>query len=657
MKLVTQRFRLNLKNSTSLLICMLFITFIFGQKIVTDSKEDYLKDLQILEQKAALKKMNYRRNPNTNNYDLKYHRLEWTVDPAVAFISGKVTSHFVALSNLNTVTFDLGANMVVSNVQQRGNSLAYVQNTNDELVITLPVTQNLGTLDSLSVTYSGNPVSSGFGSFEVNTHGTSNTPVLWTLSEPYGAKGWWPCKQDLNDKIDEIDIIITHPSIYKAASNGLLQSETIAGVNTITHWNHQYLIPAYLIAIAVTDYVVYTDHVTNGDFDVVNYVYPESLTTAQNATAITPQIMDLFGSLFEMYPFANEKYGHAEFGWGGGMEHTTMTFMGGWSRGLIAHELAHQWFGNKVTCGSWEDIWLNESFATYLATLVIENFDGQQAFKDWRSWNVNYITSNPSGSVFVNDTTSVSRIFSSRLSYRKGAMVLHMLRYKMGDMDFFQSIKNYLVDPNLAFGYARTSDLQQHFEAVSGLDLTEFLDDWFIGEGHPSFDIVWNYNNLSNETNFVVNQTQSHASVSFFETPLPIKVFGNSGQEQLLRLELTSNGQQFSESVPFEVVNIAIDPDYELLSRNNTETLNTNNIFLNTVVDVYPNPTKDILYIKHNAENVIVQMHMFNMLGQKVFESAIHPISEISLHNLEKGIYKLKIETLNGITNKTIIKN
>ena len=224
-----------------------------------------------------------------------------------------------------------------------------------------------------------------------------------------------------------------------------------------------------------------------------------------------------------MYPYSKEKYGHAEFGWGGGMEHTTMTFMGGWNRGLIAHELAHQWFGNKVTCGSWEDIWLNEGFATYLAALVIENFDGETSFKAWRSSSINYITSQSSGSTFVTDTTSVNRIFDGRLSYNKGAMILHMLRYKLGDDPFFQGIKNYLADPKIAYGYARTIDLQRHLEAVSSIDLTEFLNDWFLGEGYPTYQVTWYQNPTNKEVQFTVNQNQSHSSVSFFEMPLACK--------------------------------------------------------------------------------------------------------------------------------------
>jgi len=169
---------------------------------------DYLKEISASESKNAANKIAYKANTNTVHYDVKYHRLLWEVDPAVAQIKGEVTTYFSALDDMDEIVFDLADNMSVSAVNQRGSPLSFSQNDNDELTIDLPTTQKQGTLDSLTVIYQGNPVSSGFGSFEISTHGLSNTPVLWTLSEPYGAKGWWPCKQDLIDKIDSIDIYI-----------------------------------------------------------------------------------------------------------------------------------------------------------------------------------------------------------------------------------------------------------------------------------------------------------------------------------------------------------------------------------------------------------------------------------------------------------------
>ena len=640
-----------MKYYTSL-IFVFFLQSLFSQEIVLESKADYLNDIRRLESKAAAKKMNYRRNVNTENYDLKYHRLEWNVEPTQEFISGDVTSYFEAKEPMNTITFDLGSGMPVTQVLQRGVALGFVQNANDELVITLPSTLNVGVLDSLTISYSGEPAYTGFDSFQVDTH--NGSPMLATLSEPYGAKEWWPCKQDLFDKVDSIDVYVTHPSQYKAASNGLLLSEVNNGTTTTTRWKHRYPIPAYLIAIAVTNYTVYNDYVANGDFNVVNYVYPENLASAQSGTAITPAIIDLYGGLFEMYPFADEKYGHAQFSWGGGMEHTTMSFMTNFNRSLVAHELAHQWFGDKITCGSWEDIWLNEGFATYLEALVRENFDGANAFKNWREYAVNQVTSNAGGAVKVNDTTNVYRIFSGRLSYRKGAMLLHMLRYKLGDLDFFQGVKNYLADPDLAYAYAKTIHLQQHLEAQSGENLTEFFNDWFIGEGYPTFNITYSQSDTG-MLDVRVNQSQSHASVSFFETPLPIQVIDIDGNSHFFRLELTQNNQLVSLPFGNTVASIVIDPNFEIISKNNTAVLGTISTILEADIKVYPNPVKDILEIKVTNAITVNEICIYNSIGQKVVQVTTN-LDRISLTELNAGIYTLKISTVQGTSFKKIIK-
>ena len=527
-----------------LLLVFCFITTLtFGQDF-----NETLNSIREAEAKSALHQMLFRANPNTGNYNVTYHKLELTVDPSVAFISGVVTTHFQAKENMSEVTFDLADNMTVSQVMQNGNSLSFTQNANDELIITLFQTLNTGQTGIVEITYSGNPISSGFGSFEVNTH--NGKPVLWTLSEPYGAKGWWPCKQDLIDKIESIDVYITTPQFnstsdeYVAVSNGLEVSQTINGSNKTTHYHHNYPIPAYLVAIAVTNYSVYSHTVPNNGnpFDIVNYVYPEDLGYAQTNTPVTVDIMNLFTNLFEEYPFASEKYGHAQFGWGGGMEHTTVSFMGSFDRNLIAHELAHQWFGNKITCGSWKDIWLNEGFATYLSGLTIENLDGNTAFTTWKQQRNNSITSQPGGAVYLTDTDtlSVNRIFSGRLSYNKGAMVLHMLRKKVGDANFFQGLKDYLSDTDHAYAYAKTQDFIPIMEAASGQSLTEFFSDWLYNQGYPSYTIEWNQISPT-EVKTTITQTQSDVSVSYFEAPVPLRFLGTMGEVLDVTLNNTTN--------------------------------------------------------------------------------------------------------------------
>ncbi len=633
---------------------LIFFLFLFFGHIISSQVNTSFEQIVEAETKAAHKIINYKANINTSNYDLTYHRFDWNIDPAVAFISGNVTSTFTAKEDLSEVTFDLADNMTVSGVTQNGTALTYSQNTNDELIITLAQMLLQGQSTTVVITYSGNPISSGFGSFEQTTH--NGAPIIWTLSEPYGAKGWWPCKQDLNDKIDAIDVYITTPQQYVAVSNGLEQSQVINGSSKTTHFRHQYPIPAYLIAIAVSNYEVYVHQVANNGspFDIVNYVYPESLSSAQSSTGVTVDIMNLFTQLFEEYPFADEKYGHAQFGWGGGMEHTTVSFMGGFSRDLIAHELAHQWFGNKITCGSWKDIWLNESFATYLTGLTTENLDGDAAFKNWRIFNINSAISQPDGSVYLSDadTTSVSRIFNGRLSYRKGAVVLHMLHKKLGDAVFFQGMKNYLTDPNLAYGYAKTPDFISKMESASGMDLTEFFNDWIYNQGHPSYSLKW-YQPQSDQLKITLNQTQSHSSVSFFEAPLPVKVIGTNNEELDLILDNSYNGEEFLENVSFTVASIQIDPDFHLISSNNSSVLNIDDEFANNSFTIYPNPTAGELVIENPNDQKIKNIMIYNTLGQLVLQQQS---DSINVSEFTSGVYYIKIQTDHFTIHQSFLK-
>lgn len=640
----------------------LVLPFLFLTSLFTFSQNFQSENISEAEAKAATGWFGQSVNMNTGNYDLKYHRLELTVNPQQPFISGTITSHFIAKENLNTVTFELVDNMTVSQVMQRGNPLTFTQNSNDEVVITLPQTQNQNVLDSLSVSYSGNPVSSGFGSFEVDTH--EGDPVMWTLSEPFGAKAWWPCKQDLNDKIDMIDVYITTPRFnpsneeYVAVSNGLELSQTINGSNKTTHFKHQYPIPAYLIAIAVTNYTVYSHTVDNNGnpFEIINYIYPEDLSYAQSRTPVTVDIMNLFADLFEPYPFADEKYGHAEFGWGGGMEHTTVSFMGSLSRSLIAHELGHQWFGNKVTCGSWQDIWLNEGFATYLAGMVIENFDGNTDFRSWKQDKISSITQENDGSVYIpaQDTTSVNRIFSSRLSYNKGSMVLHMLRKKLDDAVFFQGLKNYLADPALAYGYAKTEDLIRIMEDASGEDLNEFFDDWIYGQGHPRYTIQWNQANGQANLNLKISQTQSHPSVSFFEVPVPLRLIGTQGETLDIVLNNTVNDQTFQPAVGFTVQSVQFDPEKDIISRSNIVTLATDDFALEQQLVLYPNPTSGIINVQKPEALRVNRIRIYNALGQSLYNEDYYETVDVS--KFAKGILFFQIETENGIIYKTIVR-
>src|SRR5574343_55521 len=523
-------------------------------------------------------------NPNTQNYNVTYHELRFTVDPANYFISGVVTTTFTALSNMTTVTFDLTNELTVSAVTLAGSPLGFTQNANEELVITLPSVLNTGSNATVVISYSGAPAS-GEAAFTATTH--SGTPVIYTLSEPFGARDWWPCKQDLNDKVESIDVYITAPSTY-------------------------------------------------------------------TSLAKTLTIMNLYENLFEAYPFHQEKYGHEQFGWGGGMEHTTVSFMGSWGRNLIAHELAHQWFGDKITCGSWKDIWLNEGFAEYLSGLVVENLDGAASFVSWKNSKISNITSVSNGAVFLTDTEAenVNRIFSSRLTYNKGSMVVHMLRWKMGDAAFFQAVKNYLADTNLAYGYALTNNLKSHLEAVYGSSLTEFFNDWLYMQGYPTYTVTaqnWG----PGQAKITVSQTQSDPSVSYFEMPLEIRLTSAGGANHDVVVNHITNGQEFVVAVPFVVAGVTFDPNKHIISKNNVVTLGNETFQLDETISIYPNPTNDKLHIMMPTNVQLEKVEIYNTLGQLV---ALQSTVDFSVNNLSSGLHLIKITTSEGIIHKNFIK-
>jgi aminopeptidase N len=649
-------------KSFYLIICSFIAIFANAQE------EQHFENMVEAEMKSAARTMNLSVNPNTANYDVTYHKLEFTVDPTVATISGKVTTTYTATANMPTVTFDMNDNLIVSSVKKNGVNLTFAQAGTNELVITLPTVQNTGTSATVEIIYAGDPTSSGFGSFTIDTH--NGVPVLWTLSEPFGARDWWPCKQDLNDKINSIDVYITAPSEYVAVSNGVEPAPpVISGTSKTTHFHHGYPIPAYLIAIAVTDYQIHNQQAGLGTpaspyFPIINYLYPETATQNIASVAITPTILNFFESKFGAYPFRNEKYGHCEFGWGGGMEHTTVSFMtanntGGYSRSLIAHEMGHQWFGNKITCGSWRDIWLNEGITEYLSGLTTEFLDGNTSFRTWKTGKITSVTNHTgTTNLYLTEAQalSVSRIFSGTVTYNKGSMVTHMLRYKMGDVMFYQAMNNYLSNINYAYKYAITPDFKGQLEAVYGSSLTEFFNDWVYGQGHPSYNITVQ-NVAGGQAKIVVNQTQSNASVSYFEMPLEIRVNGAAGATQTLKVNNTTNGQQFLVPVNFAITTAIFDPEKNIISKNNIVTVGPNlasaNFNLEKAIIIMPNPAISDLNIEMPNSVVFEIGIITNLLGQKVLES---DMSTIDISGLSKGIYSIKISTNEGSIIKKFIK-
>lgn len=602
---------------------------------------DFNDKAAILEGQQFIKSATFVEAPDNASYDLIHQRLNLQVDPAVNYIAGSVVSTFKFLKeNIRDIHFDLSSQLRVDSVFFEGKKIAF-EHLDNRITITLPEPAFVSHFHEVTVYYQGAPPQTGFGSFIVSKH--NETPVIWTLSEPYGARDWFPCKESLSDKIDSIDVVVTCPGQYRVASNGILIADQLSDNKRTAHWQHRYPIATYLVAIAVTNYESFSDFVDAPDgrkIEILNYVYPEYLQTAKTKSAEITSVMDFFNRKLITYPFADEKYGHAQFGWGGGMEHQTMSFMTHLNFDLVAHEMAHQWFGDYITLGSWHDIWLNEGFATYMTGLVYENLKEGQFWLQWKNQQITRITAQTNGSVYVADTTDVSRVFNGRLSYSKGGYLLHMLRWEMGDEHFFQALKNYLNDPAFAYGHARQEDLVRHLEQAADTLLTEFFKDWYYGEGYPVYHIK-QLAILGSDGGQIleVSQTPSHPSVSFFEMHLPIRVW-KAGQATDLRLYHNRQNQQFtiSESA---VDSIQFDPDKWLIAKvdRTVDAINIAREPIKIIPDALNHRLRVILPANGEA-----QLRLFDMNGRKVRQEPLKAMdSLIDLKGIHGGVYIVEV--------------
>lgn len=604
-----------------------------------------IDDISVSERNARQRNFLVNGSLASTNFQVIYYRCIWDIDPANRYIKGNITSHFITNAISNYISVDLSSQLTVDSIYYHGNKISFSSLATDLLQINFPAAINAWQKDSVTIFYKGTPPNSGFGSFNQTTH--NGIPVIWTLSEPYGAKDWWPCRNGVDDKTDSIDIIISCPNLYRASSNGMLINEVDDGITRTAYYKHRYPIASYLVAFAVTNFSVLNHSVQLGSVNLpmITYCYPESELSFQLNTNKVLQAMSLFHQHFGDYPFIKEKYGHTQFSWGGGMEHQTNSFIVATNENLMAHELAHQWFGNKVTCGSWQDIWLNEGFATYLSYFYFEKKDPAAHPNRLKNLGIT-ITNNPGGSVWVNDTTNIYRIFDGRLSYGKGAYVLHMLRWVLGDTLFFRAIRQYIDDPKLAYGFARTEDLKRNLEQVSGKNLTEFFNDWYTGEGYPSYAVNWSQNK-NNWAKITISQITSHSSVSYFEMPVALK-FKSGIQEKTVVINNNRNNEIFWEEIGFNADTVLIDPEYWVLSKNNISKKENPLSVLANDIKLYPIPAAtDIKVEFRNPMGKKLNFQIFSSNGQLISDKQI-AISgrdeelQINISTLPAGVYLIR---------------
>lgn len=598
-------------------------------------------------------------NPKMDNYDVVYYGLNIeATNTSKVISSGLVTIKAKVVGTpMTQFVIQLINALTVSQVKLNGADIAFTHQ-NDEISFNCPTAIAVGDLFTVEVSYSGTPQGSGWSS----TSSGWGPQVTWTLSESFHAYEWFPVKQALTDKADSADIYVTVPAGLTVASNGLLkQTVDVGGGKKRFEWQCRYPIDYYLISVTISDYVEYDTYANPSGLGksllIQNFVYNADNCLNQYKSAIdgTAAIIELYSNLFGMYPFSNEKYGHVMAPFGGGMEHQTITTVGYFTNGLISHELAHMWFGDYVTCGTWQDIWLNEGFASYAEYLNLQNLASQASADLWMTSAHNSARLSPSGSVYISaiESTDENRIFSSQLSYKKGASIIHMLRYEINNDDtFFNILKLYLSR------YGHSTATGENFKSVvnevTGQDYSWFFNQWYYGYGFPTFTVRYGF--TENKPWVTISQTPSEQLTPFFKTSMDLKLTHYDNSTSTQRIFITQNPQTFSFDLP-KIKSIQIDPKGWLLYQTGSITpsnvLDSSNVWFT----IGPNPTTDKVEFKIASGHPNVNVSITDIAGKIVHQSQ-HKIQEFSIDIsvLPQGMYVISISDGKLTSTQKLIK-
>lgn len=491
------------------------------------------------------------------NFDILKYYLKLDLDAEKKFISGevKILGHKLNPEQKN-IDLHFYGNMIVKKVKAEIGELKFHHIKN---ILSIDLSEiNKDTIE-FSIQYYGNPKKSGFNGFvfgEIN-----NIPLIYNLSEPNYAPSWFPCDDDPEDKA-LLDIEITNDSSFISVSNGKLVGVRNEGEKRTYHWKSNYPISTYLIAVYSSKYVRFNDDyksISGKQLPLEFYVLPDHLDAAKKDFAEHKEMLNAFENLFGEYPFIDDKYGVAEFLWNyGAMETQTITGIGynfisgrNFARDILAHELAHHWWGNAVSPKTWKDIWLNEGFASYSEALFLEYKFGESSLQS--------LMRSKFSESFRGALYNPANLFSETV-YDKGAWVLHMLRNEIGDSNFFKSLKKYYEV--FKYSNASTEDFKAICESISNQNLNKFFDDWIYND-KGIIRCEYSFEDGANKT-FVVNQVNDEFNDFHFK--LDLKILYEDGSSELRKFKVNQSKASFELNNTKQIRDIIPDPEGKLLA-------------------------------------------------------------------------------------------
>jgi hypothetical protein len=499
-----------------------------------------------------------------DDYDVQHYGLDLWLDLDGSVIGGGVTyQSMVTAVSLDTFVLDLFDNMTVDSAKIDGISLDY-SHQDDQIRVALDRVYLQGEKLSPVVYYHGTPSYTGWARFRFSTHGFPPVPLVFSISWPDNSRGWWPCKDVLYDKATaEVRVTVpVHEHEMVVASIGTLTGIVDNPDTTRTYtWFESYPITTYNISFSTTNFELLAETYVGIEGDslpIRHFVFPDDIHRAEESFSNLPAMMWAYENLFGEYPFMGEKYGMAEIQLNGAMEHQTMVSYGqslidgGHTFDMIvAHELAHMWFGNMITIGTWPDIWLSEGFATYAEALYEETMTGLQGYLD-------YMTSLDTGG--FNDTVYDPDDLLSGTVYNKGAWILHMLRHVMDDSVLLETLRDFATDTTFMHGNAVTDDFIELCESNYGGDLGWYFEPWLNTVGRPNYYADWNSTSAGDEVTVEVRIDQTQSGETLYKMPLPI-VFAMVSGETTFTVWDSMRTQNFEFELPEEPIDLRLDPD------------------------------------------------------------------------------------------------
>jgi aminopeptidase N len=497
---------------------------------------------------------------------------------------------------------------------------------------------------------------------------------FFTDCEPEGARKWFPCYDSPSDKAT-VELTATVPANVKLGSNGKLQDSTINGTFITYHWKSRDQVATYLVVISSR---------INYKLDIVNWINPNTNDTipmrfyynsSENPKPMESIIGDMtsfYSEEFGDHPF--EKNGFAtlnnEFAWGG-MENQTLTSLcpNCWQTALLAHEFAHQWFGDMITCATWADIFLNEGFATWTEAHYTEHVSGYAAYKDEIDGNASYyISANPGWAIcepsWAVNTPDVNTLFDYAVTYMKGSCVLHQLRYVLGDSLYFAGLKSYASDTvNFKYKSATIPQFRDKMEEVSGKDLDWFFDEWIFTANHPIYQNVYSIKDIGDGKWWLSVKMKQQMSSTYWQMPVVFKIQFEGLQDTTISVFNSVNNEIFNFTFDKKPIAFTFDPNNDIVLKQGTTVLeNVTPDAVKPELSVFPTPFTDLFTLVYDAKNLNPSsFDIIDMSGHTVYSQNIIPQKgvnniEINGSNLKSGIYFLRLKTKEAVLTTKIIK-